>query len=124
MLRLNSVVSSNFDLLSLAEEIDEGGVVCFEFKTLRFNLLIRNHIIFMGNSDKKIKQKKVLRELSEIANRFFRIYSPNNLKDLSCTPAQFSSFEQELSKMNKKDQLLDFISNHWRSSECDIIKNK
>lgn len=109
-------------LTMLAEEIKEGGLSCFEFNSLRFNLLKRNRIIFMGTSDKRIKQGKVLRKLNGIANQFFSKYSPKTLKNLNADLQRFSSFEQELSKPTKKEQLLDFISNHWPSTEYDLIK--
>lgn len=103
-------------LTSFIKEVNEEELSCFEFNTLRFNLVKREHVIFVGTSDKKDKQKKVLKELNIIANRFFRKYSPDKLKSLNGDLQEFVSFEQEVLNTNRKEQLLDFISNHWASN--------
>ena len=66
-------------LNSFAEEISKGGLSNFELQNKRFTLLKKNNIIFIANSSKKFKEKKVMEELKEIVEKFFKLYPPQIL---------------------------------------------
>ena len=61
-------------LNSFAEEISQGGLSNFELSDMRFTILKKAQFIFIANSDKRIKPKRVLQELTDVMNKFFAIY--------------------------------------------------
>jgi hypothetical protein len=99
-------------LSSFAQEIHEVGLYSFEFANLRFDLFKRNQIIFVGTTDKKVKQRTALKELKKVADDFFNQYPAELLSKLNGDLSIFSKFEKKLA-ISKKDQLLEFISSHW-----------
>ena len=62
-------------LNSFAEEIAQDGLSNFELSDIRFTILKKSRFIFIANSDKKIKPKRVLQELKDVMSKFFTIYS-------------------------------------------------
>lgn len=62
-------------LSSFAQEIIDGGLHSIELDLIRFTVLKVNDFLFVANSPKKIKEKKVHDELIIISDKFFKLYS-------------------------------------------------
>lgn len=61
-------------LNSFAEELAKGGLSSFELRNKRFTILKTNNLIFTATSDTHIKNKKIIKELNIIAQRFYAQY--------------------------------------------------
>ena len=83
-------------LNSFAEEIAQDGLSNFEISNMRFTILKRAHFVFIANSDKKIKPKKVLQELRTVMNIFFTIYSKEIIDNWDNDISIFSRFEKDI----------------------------
>ncbi|MFW9951237.1 MAG: hypothetical protein ACFFKA_14045 [Candidatus Thorarchaeota archaeon] len=59
---------------SFVEELIKDGISSFDLQDKRFSILKKNNIIFIADSSKKVKEKKVLIELDLIAKKFFELY--------------------------------------------------
>ena len=62
-------------LISFAQKIIEGGLKSIKLDFIRFTVLKVNDFLFVANSSKKIKEKKVQEELRKISKKFFTLYS-------------------------------------------------
>ncbi len=80
-------------LNTYAETLTEGGLSNFELSSVRFSIFKKNHYIFVANSSKKIKDKKVLNELKKISEKFFKVYDDKVLKNFSHNIRVFKDFE-------------------------------
>ncbi len=83
-------------LNSFAEEIAQDGISNFELSNMRFTILKRAHFIFIANSDKKFKSKKVLQELRIVMDIFFTVYSKETLDNWDGDISIFSNFERDI----------------------------
>ena len=83
-------------LNSFAEEVVKDGLSNFELHDKRFTLLKKNNLIFIANSSKKIKDKKVMEELKEIVEKFFNLYPPQMLENWDNDVSIFKKFEEEI----------------------------
>ncbi len=83
-------------LNSFAEQIAQDGLSNFELGNERFTILKRAHFIFIANSDKKIKPKKVLQELRSVMDKFFTVYSKETIDNWDNDVSIFSNFEQDI----------------------------
>ena len=83
-------------LNSFAEQIAQDGLSNFELGDKRFTILKRSHFIFIANSDKKIKPKKVLQELRAVMDTFFTVYSKETIENWDNDISTFSNFEQDI----------------------------
>jgi len=83
-------------LNSFAEKLSKGGLTHFELNSKRFSVIKRNDLLFIANSSKLFKTKKVLRELETIVSRFFEAYSEDVLNKFSGNVKQFNDFEKEI----------------------------
>jgi len=83
-------------LNSFAEEIAQEGLSNFELGEMRFTILKRSHFIFIANSDKKIKPKKVLQELQAVMEKFFMVYSKETIENWDNDVSVFSNFDKEI----------------------------
>jgi oligoribonuclease NrnB/cAMP/cGMP phosphodiesterase (DHH superfamily) len=83
-------------LNSFAEEISKEGLSNFEVQNKRFTLLKKNNIIFIANSSKKFKEKKVMEELKEIIEKFFKLYPPHLIDNWDNDIGFFKNFETEI----------------------------
>ncbi len=95
-------------LNSFAEQLAEGGLSNFELSDKRFIIMKKKDFLFVANSLKKIKEKKVIEQLGKISNRFFDKYSDiliNWDNDIS----SFSNFEKEI-----EDSLQHPIKKFWK----------
>jgi hypothetical protein len=91
-------------LNSFAEEVVKDGLSNFELQNKRFTFLKKQNLIFIANSSKKIKDKKVMEELEELAEKFFESYPPQILKNWDNDVNFFKDFETQI-----KDSLEDTI---------------
>jgi len=62
-------------LNKFAEALTDGGISSFEKSDLRFVIMKRRKFLFIGSSLKKTKENKVIDELKQISDIFFRIYA-------------------------------------------------
>ncbi|MGV9171421.1 MAG: hypothetical protein ACOC4M_04420 [Promethearchaeia archaeon] len=62
-------------LNSFAGEISEGGLSSFELANKKFTIRKENRFLFVVNSAKDVKTKKVEKELNRIVEKFFDKYS-------------------------------------------------
>ena len=62
-------------LNSFASELAKGGLTSFELSAIRFTIYKDKDFLFVANSAKKVKEKKVQDELQIIAEKFFDKYS-------------------------------------------------
>lgn len=83
-------------LNSFAEEIAQDGLSNFELSDMRFTILKRAHFVFIANSDKKVKPKKVLQELRTVMDIFFNVYSKETLDNWDNDISIFSNFEKDI----------------------------
>ena len=61
-------------LNKFAEVLSDGGISSFEKSDLRFVIIKRRKFLFIGSSVIKTKEKKVIEELMQISDIFFRTY--------------------------------------------------
>jgi hypothetical protein len=83
-------------LNSFAEEIAHDGLSNFELSDMRFTILKRAHFLFIANSDKKIKPKKVIQELQAVMEKFFMVYSKETIENWDNDVSVFSNFDKEI----------------------------
>ncbi len=83
-------------LNSFAEELVHKGLSNFELQDKRYTLLKKNSILFIANSAKKVKEKKVMQEMLFIANKFFDLYSEDILLNWDNDVSVFMNFEKEI----------------------------
>jgi len=83
-------------LNSFAEEITHDGLSNFELSDIRFTILKKSHFIFIANSDKKIKPKRVLQELKNVMDIFFSVYSKEVLDNWDSDVSIFSNFDKKI----------------------------
>ena len=79
-----------------AEEMSSGGLSNFELSNKRFSIIKKNRYLFIANSSKDKKVKKVHQEIETIVQKFFDKYSEEELNDFSGNINVFSSFEKEI----------------------------
>jgi len=83
-------------LISFAEKLSKGGLTNFELNSKRFSVIKRRDFLFIANSSKTFKAKKVVHELDTIVNRFFEIYPEDVLFRFDGNIKQFNNFEKEI----------------------------
>jgi hypothetical protein len=88
-------------LNKFAEALSDGGITSFEKSDLRFVIMKRRKFLFIGSSLKKMKEKKVIDELKQISDIFFRIYA-KDLINWDSNVSIFSSFGDYIDKSLEK----------------------
>lgn len=83
-------------LNSFAEELTSDGLSNFELSDIRFTILKKSRFIFIANSDKKIKPKRVLQELKNVMDIFFTVYSKETRDNWDSDVSIFSNFDKEI----------------------------
>ena len=83
-------------LNSFAEKLSKGGLTNFELNSKRFSVIKRKGLLFIANSSKTFKIKKVLQELEIIVNKFFETYPEDNLNNFDGNIKQFNNFEIQI----------------------------
>ncbi len=98
-------------LSTFAKELSEGGLSSFDLSSIRFTILKSNYndieYLFVANSARKVKEKKVQDELSKISEGFFEKYS-NVLENWDSDINVFSDFENVI-----ESSLEDPIKKFW-----------
>jgi len=84
-------------LNKFAEALSDGGISSFEKSDLRFVIIKRRNFLFIGSSSIKMKEKKVIDELMQISDTFFRIYA-KNLINWDNDVSVFSGFGEFIDK--------------------------
>ena len=83
-------------LNSFAEELVQEGLSNFDLEQKRFTFTKRNNLLFIANSSKKVKEKKVMEELSNIIDRFFELYPKEFVDNWEGDISTFLDFEKEI----------------------------
>ena len=96
-------------LHAFAQELSSGGLTNFELSSIRFTIFKDNDFLFVANSAKKVKEKRVQEELKKVAESFFNKYPIDWFKnewdgDISF----FVDFEEDII-----DHLQDPIKRFW-----------
>jgi len=81
---------------SFVEELIKDGISSFELHDKRFSFLKRNAILFIADSSKKVKEKKVQEELELIAKSFFELYSADIISIWDNDTSIFVNFGKEI----------------------------
>lgn len=95
-------------LNSFSKKLDKEGLSSFELSDKRFTILKKKDLIFIANSSKKIKSKKVLHELKEVHEKFNKLYPETYFDSWDDDVSVFSDFEKEI-----EDALKDPIKKFW-----------
>jgi len=96
-------------LHAFATELSSGGLTNFELSSIRFIILKDNEFLFVANSAKKVKEKKVQEELRKVADRFFDKYPVDWFKnDWDGDVSYFTDFEEAIG-----EHLEDPIKRFW-----------
>ena len=95
---------------TFAEEVSEGGLSHFELSNKQFVLLKKNEILFIANSPKKVKREKIIFELEEISEKFFKNY-PEAIEKQNWDGniSQFSDFGKKI-----EDAFKDPVKKFWK----------
>ena len=64
------------------KKVFDGDLSTFGFGTIQFVLYQKNNFIFVGSYSKKVKERKALKELEYIADKFFETYSSELLNNI------------------------------------------
>ena len=92
-------------LIFFTQEIIEGGLKTIELDFIRFTVLKVSDFLFVANSSKKIKEKKVQEELRKISEKFFKLYSIDWIKhEWKHEPRDFEDFGKEIKDSLKKEK--------------------
>ena len=91
----------------MAEELDEGGLSNFESKKAKFTILKRENVLFVTNSPKKVKDKKIIKALESVASLFFTEYR-EILKTWDQNTDHFLGFDKFI-----QDSLEDPVKTFW-----------
>jgi len=88
----------------------DGGLKNFEIQNIRFTIIRNKNLLFVANSSKRFKEKKVLNELDIISERFFIKYSNtfDDFENWNMEISIFSNFEEEI-----EDKLEDPVRQFW-----------
>ncbi|MFX1345296.1 MAG: hypothetical protein ACFFBC_09940 [Promethearchaeota archaeon] len=81
-------------LNTFAEKVTEEGMSKFELSQIRFSIVKRNKFLFVASSSNKIKAKKIFNELRNISDKFFEVYSEEQLRAWDSDVGLFDTFEE------------------------------
>ena len=98
-------------LNSFANELARGGLSSFELSSMRFTIYKDKGFIFVTNSSKKIKEKKVQEELQDVSKRFFTKYS-EVLHAWDSDISVFKDFKSEIEE-SLQDVIKKFEAAFW-----------
>ena len=99
-------------LNSFAEELVKTGLSNFELQNKRYTIIKRNNLLFIANSSKNVKEKKVTEELDIVANKFFELFSLDMLKNWDNDVNTFLVFENEI-KNSLEETIKKFQDAFW-----------
>ena len=95
-------------LNSFVQEITNGGLNNFEIKNIRFTIIKKENLLFIANSSKKHKEKKILAELEHIAERFIEQYPETSSDNWDGCIDEYKTFESKIT-----DMLEDPVKKFW-----------
>ena len=98
-------------LNSFASELAKGGLSNFELSSIRFTIYKDKGYLFVANSAKKVKEKKVQDELKIIAERFFDKFT-DVLASWDSDVNVFSNFNDEIED-SLEDTIKKFQKAFW-----------
>ena len=83
---------------TFCEDLSHEELRQFEFSNLRFDIIKKKDIIFLGSSSKNVKHKKVLKVLRYIIDLFFERYSEEYLNNWNGNIDLFRELEEYIAK--------------------------
>ena len=83
-------------LNSFAEQLSKGGLSNFELSDRRFCVIKRRNLLFIANSSKNNKPKKVAEELESIVKKFLNLFPKELMDNFNGDIKVFLSFEKEI----------------------------
>ncbi|MGV9199531.1 MAG: hypothetical protein ACOC4M_12020, partial [Promethearchaeia archaeon] len=92
-----------------AEEISSKSITNLELHDIRFSFLKREHLVFIGNCERGEKEKKLLRELTVISDKFFECYG-EQLDNWDNNSNKFLDFEDKF-----KADANNTLENFWKA---------
>ena len=95
-------------LNSFVQEITNGGLNNFEIKNIRFTIIKKKNLLFIVNSSKKHKEKRILTELEQIAERFIEQYPEASSDNWDGCIDDYETFESKIT-----DALEDPVKKFW-----------
>ena len=95
-------------LSTFTQELTHEQLKGLEFNNLRFDLINRNHFIFLASSSRKIKHKKVLRILDHVTTLFFQRYPGEELNKWDGNVNIFHELEDYITK-TRDELIIDLI---------------
>ena len=98
-------------LNSFATELSKGGLSNFELSSIRFTIYKDKGFLFVANSGKKVKEKKVQEELKIIAEKFFDKYS-SILESWDSDVNVFANFNEDIED-SLEDTIKKFQKAFW-----------
>lgn len=97
---------------SYSKEVMVGneGLKSFQISNIRFTIVKKKNLLFVANSNKNVKNKKVLEVLDTISDKFFHKYSElfEKFEDWNMNINLFLDFEKEI-----ENQLEDPVKKFW-----------
>ncbi len=83
-------------LFKFAETLSHGGISNFELNSIRFTIEKINHFIFVTDSSKNVKPKRVMNELKKITKKFFELYPEIAIENWNNDINIFKNFEEKI----------------------------
>jgi hypothetical protein len=96
-----------------AEQISETGINYFQLSKKHYVILKKKGLLFIGNAEKDVKEKKIKNELTRISEKFFELYS-NKLHQIKKFGeiSLLSDFEKHI-KHSLEDTIDKFEKAFW-----------
>ena len=91
-----------------AQQLSDGGLKNFEISDKRFTLIKKRSFLFIANSSKKFKEKKVILELEIIAQKFNNQYPDDFFEKWDSDVNVFKDFRNEI-----ENALEDPVKKFW-----------
>lgn len=82
-------------IMTFAKEISDKGLTSIELTERKFIFLKRKGLIFVTNAPKKVKERRIKKELERISDKFFELYS-FNMNDWDSDVSAFDDFEKHI----------------------------
>ena len=104
-------------VLDFAENTFKERSRSFRFQNKKFTFLKEKEFTFIAESPKDIKEKRIIRELSDLAERFFNKYSDGRIREFRET-GDMSIFKdlEEIVRENKEERGKE-IEGFWEGIE-------
>ena len=99
-------------LNTFAENISDGGLSNFVIKDKKYIIMKQYGLLFIVNSSKNVKEKKVNEEMKSIVKKFFKIYPKEMLDTWNSDISIFADFEKHI-KNSLQDTIDKFERAFW-----------